>query len=55
MNVEGKWEDWRREGVKGGNKGKQVSDFKAEKERRGWRDGGRTLDSCSASSSRVEL
>lgn len=33
-----------------GNKGKQVSDFKAKNERREWRDAGRTSgDSCSAS------
>ena len=37
----------------GGNEGEQVREFKAEKERRGWREDEwrRMLDSCSASSS----
>lgn len=41
----------RNEKGRDGIKGKQLSNIKSEKERKGWRDGDRTLDSCSASSS----
>lgn len=57
VSVEEKWDNWREGGSEGGNKGKQVSHFKAERKKEKGDGGmeGRTSgaggDSCSASSS----